>query len=176
MSFYDKFLFPPPQSIFIIFMSMVSLAISTNGGLSEGANVQYSKFRNATNSQESKFSTRVCMLAMYTPSFVASIVSFFWLFPSHDIRFILINSSLTLHFLKRIFEVLFVHRYSGEMVLNLTVIISLSYCYKVWVLSRLARKRFLVCSLKSVGIFGMVICPEYLFEILIFIGIMMISQ
>ncbi|RZC90931.1 hypothetical protein C5167_028763 [Papaver somniferum] len=110
MTFYDKFLFPPPQSIFMTFMSIFSLVISTNGGLSEmkGANVQYSKFRDATCSRqikESKFSTRICMLTMYTPSLVASIVSFFWLLPSHDTRFILVNSALTLHFLKRIFEV-----------------------------------------------------------------------
>ncbi|KAI3883129.1 hypothetical protein MKX03_012529 [Papaver bracteatum] len=242
MSLYDKFLFPRPQSIF-------SLAISTNGGLSEinGANVQYSKFRDATGSRqikESKFSTRICMLTMYTPSFVASIASFFWLFPSHDNRFTLVNSALTLHFLKRIFEI-----QREKMALNITIMISLSYCistmtiiynqhllgsvpdpqidlkfigvvvflmgivgkfyhhyilsklrennpqidlkfigvvvflmgivgkfYHHYILSKLRENSDTGYKIPKGGLFGRVIYPHYLFEILAFVGISVISQ
>ncbi|KAK6933636.1 3-oxo-5-alpha-steroid 4-dehydrogenase, C-terminal [Dillenia turbinata] len=66
------------------------------------------------------------MLILYTPAFLAGVASFA-LFPNEGLRFLLLSSALTIHFFKRDFEVLFIHKYSGMMVLDSVVPISLSY-------------------------------------------------
>ncbi|KAI3991312.1 hypothetical protein MKX01_034631 [Papaver californicum] len=220
ISLFDKFLFPPPPSIFITTMSVITFV--ANSGLSElkGKHLQYSKFWNAdkeavAKKETSKLSSRTGMLLLYTTDFLAGAISF-WLCPNHDFRFLLVNSAVTLHFFKRVFEVLFVHKYSGGMELDSAIVISLSYTlsaismiynqhlmqgipdpqidlkllggvvflvgivgnfYHHCILSReILGKSDEGYKIPSGGLFGLVICPHYLFEILIFVGISLMSQ
>ncbi|KAK4836154.1 hypothetical protein QYF36_019286 [Acer negundo] len=73
-----------------------------------------------------KCNLRFGMLFIYTPSFLAGLASF-WLFPHHNFRFLLLVSALTIHFFKRIFEVIFIHKYSGSIMVDSGILISLSY-------------------------------------------------
>ena len=109
MSVFLSFIFPPPPSLFIKAMSVVSLTSLANAGFSEtrGKHMNYSKFWNANSLQsitKIKLSSRTGMLFLYTPAFLAALTSFV-LFPHHDFRTLLLKSALALHFFKRIFEV-----------------------------------------------------------------------
>ncbi|XP_048327017.2 uncharacterized protein LOC132799092 isoform X2 [Ziziphus jujuba] len=133
MMLLQWFIFPPPPSVFIKAMSVISLTSIAILGFSEmrGKHLNYSKFwnsnsQNSTSKRQIKLSGRAGMLLLYTPAFLAAFISLL-LLPHHHIRFVLLNSALALHFFKRIFEVLFVHRFSSDMVLNSAIVISLSY-------------------------------------------------
>uniref|UniRef100_A0A6N2LRL8 3-oxo-5-alpha-steroid 4-dehydrogenase C-terminal domain-containing protein n=1 Tax=Salix viminalis TaxID=40686 RepID=A0A6N2LRL8_SALVM len=105
----SRVIFPPPNSLFITVMSMASLSLSVLGlfeGL--GKNFEYSKFSNLNVERSaSKRNNTVCsrngMLAAYLPAFLAA-VTFSGLFPNVGLRFLLVNSALTMHFFKRILE------------------------------------------------------------------------
>lgn len=106
------FVYPPPPSILLNTMSVVGLAALAQIGWSEvrGNHLKYSKFASSSASPQPQkhrfgsFSSRIGMLLLYTPAFLAAAASFF-LLPSDDLRFLLLKSALALHFLKRIFEV-----------------------------------------------------------------------
>ncbi|XP_043702985.1 3-oxo-5-alpha-steroid 4-dehydrogenase 1-like [Telopea speciosissima] len=226
MSWLLSIVFPPPPSIFIGTMSAVSLMSLAYGGYSEvkGKNMQYSKFWNVNNLQKKKtligkeevteLSGRTGMFILYTPAFLAGVVSFS-IFPDEGLRFMLVDAALTIHFLKRILEVLFIHKYSGKMVLDTVIPITLSYfistasmiyaqhltqgfpeptvdlkyigvalffvgiggnLYHHYLLSRLREKSDLGYKIPKEGMFNLVLCPHYLFEILGFVGVFFISQ
>ncbi|XVE90205.1 hypothetical protein DITRI_Ditri20bG0060300 [Diplodiscus trichospermus] len=128
-----NFLFPP--SVFVAATSLASCTSLAISGLSEirGKNLQYSKFF-GVGSQSSaaaadskvKLSSRLGMVMVYTPAFLAGVSSFF-IFPDEDFRFLLLKSAISIHFFKRIFESLFVHKYSGEMALDTVIVVLLSY-------------------------------------------------
>jgi hypothetical protein len=109
-SFLLRFIFPPPPSLFITGMSVISLASLAVTGFSEvkGKHLQYSKFWNANppnnGRKQIKVSSRTGMLILYTPAFLAGLASFV-LFQHQDVRFLLVDAALTLHFFKRVFEV-----------------------------------------------------------------------
>uniref|UniRef100_A0A2N9EHN2 Uncharacterized protein n=1 Tax=Fagus sylvatica TaxID=28930 RepID=A0A2N9EHN2_FAGSY len=132
VSMLQSFIFPPPPSLFITAMSVVSLTSLVYTGFSEvrGNHLKYSKFWNVNSPKSGrkqiKLSSTTGMLILYTPAFLAALTSFL-LFPPQDFRSLLLHSALAIHFFKRIFEVLFVHRYSGGMVLDSVITISLSY-------------------------------------------------
>ncbi|MED6205897.1 hypothetical protein PIB30_022028 [Stylosanthes scabra] len=216
-----NFLFPPPPSLVVSALSVVSLVSLTNTGFSEmrGKHLNYSKFWNATTadySKQIKLSSRAGMLLLYTPAFLAGAASFF-IFPNDGLRSTLLNSAVTFHFLKRILEVLFVHKYSGFMYLDSAIPITLSYFvsaatmtytqhltvteglpepqidlmypgvavfligiignfYHHCILSKLRGEGEKEYKIPKGGLFGLVICPHYLFEITVFYGISMISQ
>ncbi|OAD06272.1 hypothetical protein MUCCIDRAFT_35128, partial [Mucor lusitanicus CBS 277.49] len=65
------------------------------------------------------------MLLIYSPSLMASTVFFVW--SINDGRMLLVSATIFLHYLKRVLEVLFVHRYSGQSKLKDNVLISASY-------------------------------------------------
>ncbi|KAI3979884.1 hypothetical protein MKX01_042538 [Papaver californicum] len=206
-------------------MSVISLIALANFGFSEfkGKHLNYSKFWNAGNNSKTVkvvLSSRTGMLILYAPACIASAISFWLCFNSHYLRFLLVSSALAFHFFKRVIEVLFVHKYSGGMVLDSTIVISLSYFFSTVNmiynqhllqgvpdpeidLKFIGTALFLVsivgnfyhhCILSNLrkvksgggsdkgykipkgGLFGVVICPHYLFEILIFIGISLMSQ
>ncbi|XP_038892749.1 3-oxo-5-alpha-steroid 4-dehydrogenase 2-like [Benincasa hispida] len=223
MDILSAFLFPSPPSLFVNVMTVVSSAVVAVIGLSEarGTHLQYSKFWNtnnsatkSSNSEQLRISSRLGMLLLYTPAALAGAASF-WFFPDDDWRIVLLKSALTLHFFKRDFEVLFVHKYSGYMILDSAVIISLSYfsstalmiytqqlskalvepsidlknigiavfvigiignMYHHYILSQTRKKGETGYKIPKGGLFSIVICPHYLFEITVYFGFALISQ
>ncbi|KAL0538675.1 hypothetical protein IC582_022828 [Cucumis melo] len=223
MNALSVFFFPMPPSLLVNVMTVVSSAVVAVIGLSEarGTHLQYSKFWNtsnsatkSSNSEQLRISSRLGMLLLYTPAALAGAASF-WFFPNDDWRVLLLKSALTLHFFKRDFEVLFVHKYSGKMVLDSASIISLSYfsstalmiyaqqlskalpeptidlknigialfligiignMYHHILLSQTRKKGETGYKIPKGGLFGIVICPHYLFEITVYFGFALISQ
>ncbi|KAJ4845307.1 hypothetical protein Tsubulata_051333 [Turnera subulata] len=216
-----KVMFPPPSSLLVSVMSVASLVGVAGFGLCEvlGIHLQYSKFwtlgaQNSIRRQPIKLSSRTGMLLLYTPAFLFGVASFL-LFPDGDLRLLLVQLTVTLHFFKRDLEVLFVHKYSGGTVLDSVLAISLSYFvassmtiysqyltqgspepqmdlkypgillflvgiignfYHHLILASLRKDGKEGYKIPKGGLFGLVICPHYLFEILVFIGITFISQ
>ncbi|KAJ4882721.1 3-oxo-5-alpha-steroid 4-dehydrogenase family protein [Raphanus sativus] len=230
MEMVTSFVYPPPPSILLNTMSVVGLVSLAKVGWSEvrGIHLKYSKFNNnkASSSPSSSpqqpqkpplgsFSSRTGMLLLYTPAFLAAAASFF-LVPSDDLRFLLLKSALALHFFKRIFEVMFIHKYSGEMAIESALTITSSYfsstalllysqnftlgltepafdlkplgivMFVVGIVGNLYH-HVLLAKLRSEdgtkeykipkgGLFDTIICPHYLFEILVFWSFFMVSQ
>ncbi|XP_043725195.1 3-oxo-5-alpha-steroid 4-dehydrogenase 2-like [Telopea speciosissima] len=220
MSWLLRIVFPPPPSIFIGAISVISLVFTVHLSYSEirGKHVPYSKFWNVNLQKKKKKEvtvySRTGMVISYTPAFLACIASFA-IFPHEGLRFMLVRSALAIHFFKRILEVLFIHKYSGRMVLDSVIQITLSYfiyatCmiyaqhltqgipepavnlkyvgvalflvgiggnfYHHYLLSRLRGEGDHGYKIPKGGLFNLVICPHYLFEILGFIGVCFISQ
>ncbi|KAL4576687.1 hypothetical protein LXL04_012785 [Taraxacum kok-saghyz] len=216
------FLFPSPPSLFVNSMSILNLLALIGGGYMEliGKNKQYAKFYNPSASntsnekEKSKLSSRIGMLVFYTPSFFLGVASFS-VFRLQDLRFLMAISVLTFHFFKRIFEVLFVHKFSGSMMVDDAITIGLSYFvstatmiyaqylsqespepaydlkyvglamfltgisgnfYHHYILSSLRRKGDREYKVPKGGLFDLVICPHYLFEIIEFVGVTCIYQ
>ncbi|KAK9904651.1 hypothetical protein M0R45_000495 [Rubus argutus] len=213
-------------------MSVFSFVVLSNGGISEvrGKHMPYSKFLNY-NSGESPSQIHVSgrrgMQIAYTPAFLAALTSLVFFPRYHDFRYLLVSSALTIHFLKRLLEVQFVHKYSGGMGLPIAVRISLSYLlytatmiytqhqtitqglpeppidlkfpgillflfgisgnfYHHYLLSTMRSSSSSQSNSKSNddkdykiprgGLFELVVCPHYLFEIIGFVGVSCISQ
>ncbi|KAF5198641.1 3-oxo-5-alpha-steroid 4-dehydrogenase [Thalictrum thalictroides] len=203
-------------------MSVISFASLANSGFSEinGKHLQYSKFWNVSSqkpvskNKKIKLSSRTGMLLFYTPPFLAGLFAL-TIFPNDGLRFMLVDLALTIHFFKRVFEVLFIHKYSGGMVLDSAVPITLSYFvstatmiynqhltqnlpepasdlkyvgvalfllgtignfYHHIILAKLREKDDNGYKIPKGGLFDLVICPHYLFEILAFVGVSFISQ
>ncbi|GMG99506.1 hypothetical protein Nepgr_001346 [Nepenthes gracilis] len=221
----QKFLFPPPpHSAFVAAMLIISFG--AYGGFHEiiGKHLQYSKLFNEKKTcrsadkpkakQPITVAGRVGMLIVYTPAFVFGSASFF-LFTDGGLRFFLIRSALTLHFLKRVLEVVLVHRYSGRMGLEAITVVPLGYFfgtaaviytqhlsrdfpeppvdlkyagillfvlgitgnfYHHYILSNLRGKGEKEYKIPKGGLFNLVICPHYLFEILVLVGMSFIAQ
>ncbi|KAL0340675.1 UNVERIFIED_CONTAM: Very-long-chain enoyl-CoA reductase [Sesamum radiatum] len=212
-----------PSSIYTKAFYGLTLLGACYLGISEaiGKNLRYSKFWNSASSKSTQtlLPSKVGMLFAYTPSLLAGAASF-WVFSDSDsddggIRFLMLKSAITIHFLKRDLEVLFLHKFSGHMVLNIALLISSSYLtsavsmiyfqhrfrgfpepsvdlkyvgLSVFLVGTVGNfyHHYLLCKLRDKndsgykiprgGLFGLVVCPHYLFEILSFIGISLISQ
>ncbi|XVF30745.1 hypothetical protein REPUB_Repub16aG0085000 [Reevesia pubescens] len=217
-----KFLFPP--SLLVVATSIASFTPLAISGLSEirGKHMQYSKFFGVVGSQNSaagaepklKVSSRAGMVMLYTPAFLAGVSSFV-IFPDEGFRFLLLKSAISIHFFKRVFESIFVHKYSSEMALDTMIAILTSYFtssalmifnqhltmgvpepaidlkypgillflvgitgnfYHHYLLSKLRSKGGKEYKIPKGGLFDIVICPHYLFEVLEFWGFAFISQ
>ncbi|KAE8773636.1 Trans-2,3-enoyl-CoA reductase [Hordeum vulgare] len=132
-------LYPPPASVFVTAMSVVSFASLASAGLSElrGQHMAYSKFWHVVSGQQQQqkkggtggalLSSRDGMLVAYAPALVAAAASFVVPGAVEGLRAELLAAALAVHFLKRVLEVLFIHRYSGNMPLNTALTISSSY-------------------------------------------------
>ncbi|XP_057443403.1 steroid 5-alpha-reductase DET2-like [Lotus japonicus] len=220
MSVLLNFIFPP--SSLVTAMSVISIVSLASFGFSEirGKHFNYSKFWNVNTGNDAaaqrkmKLSGRAGMLLLYTPAFLAGVASFF-IFPHESLRSTLLQSAVTLHFFKRVLEVLFVHKYSASMILDSAIPITLSYLtsavfmiyaqhltrelpepptnlmnpgivlllvgisgnfYHHFLLSKLRGKGEKEYKIPKGGLFEFVICPHYLFEIIVFYGVSFISQ
>lgn len=206
-------------SIWITATTVATLISTVYLGLAEmiGNHLQYSKFTSSNSDKKPqgiKVSSRTGMLILYTPALLAGLVSFF-IFPDGDLRFLLLKFAVTFHFFKRDLEVLFVHKYSGGMILGSIIIISIFYFsaaaglvvvhyltlglpkpsinlkyiglilftlgilgnfYHHNLLAKLRKPNEKGYKIPQGGLFDFVICPHYLFEIFIFVGISFISQ
>ncbi|KAL1828095.1 hypothetical protein DCAR_0207297 [Daucus carota subsp. sativus] len=216
-----RFIYPPPESVFLTAMSMVSIVSLVIAGLMEisgSSMMHYSKIFNTSKknvkSKMIEFSGRNGMLLAYFPAFVAAVAALA-LMQNQGLRFTLLTSAVAVHFFKRLFEVLFIHKYSGSMPLDTVIIISGSYFlfavsviysqhlaaefkepiidlkhagtatflvgitgnfYHHYLLSKLRKEGEKQYKIPQGGLFHLVICPHYLFEITGFIGISCISQ
>ncbi|KAF8732220.1 hypothetical protein HU200_016195 [Digitaria exilis] len=221
------FLYTPPSSAYVAAMSVVSLVSLANAGLAElrGNHMAYSKFWHVVSGAgagAALLKSRDGMLVAYAPALVAAAASFAVPGAVDGARAEILSAALAIHFLKRVLEVLFVHRYSGSMPLDTAVTIGTSYLlstvtliyaqhlshglpdppvdllypgvavfavgiagnfYHHYLLSRLRAaaaggggggdKGY---KIPSGGLFELVVCPHYLFEIVGFFGFAMISQ
>ncbi|KAG6760536.1 hypothetical protein POTOM_037059 [Populus tomentosa] len=185
-------IFPTPPSMIVPVMSVVSLVAIAGLGVSEilGKHLQYSKFWNLNSAKSSRkqiqLSSRTGMLVLYVPAFLSGVASFL-LYPNHDLRLFLVKATLTIHFFKRVIEVLCVHKYSTSgVVLDSAILISsrillfllgtFGNFYHHQVLASLRTNDDKEYKIPKGGLFGLVICPHYLFEVLGIIGIFFISQ
>ncbi|WOK99481.1 3-oxo-5-alpha-steroid 4-dehydrogenase 2 [Canna indica] len=212
----------PPSSAFITAMSVIHLISLAFIGISEvgGRHLQYSKFWNANKAlgaaaKQIRISSRAGMLLLYTPALAAAAAAFCVPGAVTGERSLLVALALALHFFKRDFEVLFIHQFSGEIILDSAVLISFSYFissvtiiyaqyltqsmgepavdlkyagvviflvgifgnfYHHYLLSKLRKKGEKGYKIPEGGIFGLVICPHYLFEVIGWVGIALISQ
>ncbi|XP_072956270.1 uncharacterized protein [Typha angustifolia] len=220
MSILSGFLFPPPPSLLVMAMSAVSVTSLAYSGLSEiaGKHLNYSKFWDAGPSKGGgniRLSSRSGMLLLYTPALLAAVASFAVPGVVVGTRSRLVSAALAIHFLKRDFEVLFIHQYSGQMILDSALLISLSYFantatmiydqyltqgmsepaidmkyvgvilflvgiagnfYHHFLLSKLRKQGEKGYKIPKGGLFELVVCPHYLFEIIGIVGISLISQ
>ncbi|KAG6418603.1 hypothetical protein SASPL_120807 [Salvia splendens] len=178
-----------------------------------GKHLQYSKFSNS-GASKSRIPSKIGMLFIYTPALFAGVASF-WVFPGGGIRFLMLKSAVTIHFLKRDLEVLFLHKFSGFFGVESAVIIAATYFtaaagfvyfhhqteglpepsvdlkyfgvllsliglsgnfYHHYLLSKLRKNNNKGYDIPRGGLFNLVICPHYLFEITTFVGFSFISQ
>ena len=114
MEFY--FVFQAPPSVFLNGLSVMSLVLSAICGFWEikGKNMPYSKFFNISNTKVKKailVPSKTGMLICYTPAFLLSLASFFFLDQAISVRNLLLKSALALHFFKREFEVYIIYMY-----------------------------------------------------------------
>ncbi|KAI3757199.1 hypothetical protein L6452_04733 [Arctium lappa] len=217
----EKLMFDEP-SIWITAMTVATLISTAYLSFAEmmGNHLQYSKFTSSNSDKKPqgiKVSSRTGMLILYTPAFLAGVVSFF-VFPDDgdgDLRFLLLKFAVTFHFFKRDLETIFVHKYSGDIVLSSAITISISYFsiaaslivvhyltlglpepsidlkyigllvftlgifgnfYHHNLLAKLRKPNEKGYKIPHGGLFNLVICPHYLFEILVFWGFYFISQ
>ncbi|KAF7132750.1 hypothetical protein RHSIM_Rhsim09G0139900 [Rhododendron simsii] len=207
---------PPPATSYTTAMALVTVVSMASAAISEtGRQLQYSKFWNVGAKKSTpKLPGKMGMLLMYTPAFLIGLASF-GIFPNEGLRFVLLKLALTIHFFKRLCEVLFVHKYSGPMFLDIAIAISLSYFiqaatmiyaqhltqglqeplidlkfvgipiflvglsgnfYHHYLLSKLRGEGEKGYKIPRGGLFNLLICPHYLFEILGFIGVSCIAQ
>eukprot|EP00252_Welwitschia_mirabilis_P005556 TRINITY_DN1601_c0_g1_i1.p1 TRINITY_DN1601_c0_g1~~TRINITY_DN1601_c0_g1_i1.p1 ORF type:complete len:304 (+),score=19.32 TRINITY_DN1601_c0_g1_i1:66-977(+) len=127
--FLHRILFQTPSSVYINTASAASLIVGLHSGWSEatGKNLSYSKFAKQ-NLSGRKLQSRNGMLLCYGPALLLSSACLFLTAPaSATIRLRGLAAALSLHFLKRELEVVFLHRYSGFMALRECVVISSSY-------------------------------------------------
>eukprot|EP00262_Sarcandra_glabra_P016544 TRINITY_DN5437_c0_g1_i1.p1 TRINITY_DN5437_c0_g1~~TRINITY_DN5437_c0_g1_i1.p1 ORF type:complete len:265 (-),score=15.39 TRINITY_DN5437_c0_g1_i1:90-884(-) len=219
MSILLSFIFAPPSSIYLNAMTVFTFLSLCYSAFSEvnGKPLQYSKFWNV-NSKEGKkemmISSLMGMLLLYMPAFLGA-VSLLSVSADTGSRCLLVTWVLAIHFFKRILEVLFVHKYSGGMILNPAIRISflcfsatvlmiysqlltpgtpdppldlkdigivlyvvgiIGNFYHHLILSKLREKDEKGYKIPKGGLFSLVVCPHYLFEIIEFIGVSFISQ
>ncbi|KAG5549812.1 hypothetical protein RHGRI_014950 [Rhododendron griersonianum] len=226
------FLFQQPPPAYIRALPPITLLFLSYLCFSEiiGKHLQYSKFWNVNSQSKSnqiKLSSKTGMLLLYGPAFLAGVASF-GLFPYGGLS--LTTTGGRMAAVEALdcgavidghsgyaggVGVLFVHKFSGGMVLDSAILISGAYFslaasliyvqhlteglpepsidlkylgvviflvgisgnfYHHYLLSKLREKGDKGYKLPKGGLFNLVLCPHYLFEIIAFWGIFFVSQ
>jgi hypothetical protein len=125
VSILSRVAFPPPVTCLLVRVMSVAFLLFSVTGVFEGLgkNFQYSKFFNLnvhkSTSKQIRLSSRISMLIVYTPAFLYAIASF-WQLPNVGLRSLLVKPALTLHFFKRILEVLATYALCLSLILSCT--------------------------------------------------------
>ncbi|CAO3647617.1 unnamed protein product [Mucor fragilis] len=122
--YYPEWGLPNLSIVFVAIAGSIVLIIRE---LSPSTRLNYSKF-NTTSSErlsEISISSYHGMLLIYSPSLIASTLFLVW--SVNDCRMLMLSATVFAHYLKRVLEVLFVHRYSGQCKLKDNALISTSY-------------------------------------------------
>lgn len=113
MWWWPAFLYPPPAPAFVAAASVAQFALLANAGLGElrGEHMAYSKFWQVVagkkkNGGGALLPSRQGMLVAYVPAFVAAAASFAVPGAVVGVRAQVLSAALTVHFLKRILEVI----------------------------------------------------------------------
>lgn len=105
---FEGCVYQEPSSVYKTCYYVATLLLLLLLGVLEvlGKHLQYSKFWNFGSNTPAKslLSSKTGMLIIYTPALFACISSF-WLIPDGGLRFLILKSALTIHFLKRDLEV-----------------------------------------------------------------------
>lgn len=108
---FQSLVYQEPSSIYLTAVTVMTILFLSFLVISEitGNNLKYSKFWNtnssAAKSQPFKLSSRTGMLILYTPAALVSLASFV-IFPDGGIRFLMLKSAVSIHFSKRVLEVI----------------------------------------------------------------------
>jgi len=170
------------------------------------AMMAYSKFRPAQG-----LPTRMGMFILYFLPFLAVIVSALPYLAGPSVIQLFVFAAVAVHFLKRVLESLFLHKYSGPIGVFTTFIIAGFYSLAAYLIGYLnrdplqsmdiwfyigaalfiagvignfihhkilagLRKNTMEYIIPSGGLFNVVVCPHYLFEIITWIGIALLSR
>ncbi|GLJ24749.1 hypothetical protein SUGI_0473110 [Cryptomeria japonica] len=187
-----------PPSLYLKATGILTIIGSFNAAYSEfrGANYTYSKFAQTRQVKEAKkISSRNGMLICYGPSLVASLVFLLYkveyigstdLLSSMGMKqgagphLLALASALTIHFLKRELEISEGLQPPGRDLMWFGVAL---FCigiggnfYHHYLLSRLRKNGKTGYVVPSGGLFDLVVCPHYLFEIVDWMGLAFISQ
>ncbi|KAK8474358.1 hypothetical protein V6N12_072596 [Hibiscus sabdariffa] len=123
-----EIVFPPSlvhtAASVVVLISMAILGILET----RGTHLKYSKFFDASSTISPNVPSRIGMILGYTPPFLVGLASF-RLFQYGDFRFLLLKSAITIHFFKRILEVSFIHKFSGEMALDTMIMVLFNYFF-----------------------------------------------
>jgi len=195
---------------FQIFAASTSFSTEVN----PSTTAQYSKFAqlNKNNTgKETMVKSRNGMTLIYLPAFLASSLIYSNIIPNSPVSS-LAALFLVAHFFKRLFEVFFIHKYSGTVSLTLSSIIGIYYALVTTLICFVANPipdvasvqigsgiftiglagnlyhHYLLANLRKTksadkkyiaprgGLFNFVAAPHYLFELMAWLGIAIVSQ
>uniref|UniRef100_A0A0C9RQM0 TSA: Wollemia nobilis Ref_Wollemi_Transcript_22796_1035 transcribed RNA sequence n=1 Tax=Wollemia nobilis TaxID=56998 RepID=A0A0C9RQM0_9CONI len=236
----SQILFENPPSAYIRSLDVIVIVGGLAMGLMDfmGIHLKYSKF-NAGSSSSAQLPSRMAMFIFYAPAFLIAAFFLFckleWanasillekmgllqlcirlqLLEKAGHRFLVMSLAVALHFLKRLIEVLFIHRYSGGIGIGTTIITTFLYglysanvlyamqiseglrpptidlmplgiflfivgmsgnLYHHHLLSTLRKEGEKGYRIPQGGLFDLVVCPHYFFEIIDFVGMAFMSQ
>ncbi|KAG8390822.1 hypothetical protein BUALT_Bualt01G0123500 [Buddleja alternifolia] len=189
-------IYEEPSSIYIKSYYGATLLALAYLAISEvvGKHLQYSKFCNTTksnnnNNKQILLSSKIGMLLLYTPALLAGISSF-GVFPNGGISgFMVLDSAILIsatYFTSAVSMIYFQQlsegfpepsidlKYVGVSVFLVGIFGNFYHHYLLLKLRE--EKSDKGYKIPRGGLFSLVICPHYLFEILTFIGISLISQ
>ena len=121
------------MGVLVTALQVVIISTSFNKESGEGTQTPYSKFA-TKQSLSLKVSSRIGMLLIYVPSAVYSMYEL--ISPMVNIdnqRHFILTACLFAHFAKRIFETLFIHKYSGHTSGSVAAFIGIYYAILTWI-------------------------------------------
>jgi len=118
--------FAPPTAAWGTLIAMLQCLMILTAGVNEVQNpTQYSKF--ADLSGRHQIPSRMGMLLLYAPSAVVATTMSFLQSSATKESLLWVSSLVALHFIKRVLESLFLHKYSGTMDFGTSIMIGTYY-------------------------------------------------